>query len=241
MRRPSPTLTLAVAIAVAIALLAAIVPASAPALALSLSDLTNRDAAGGLREALNQGAAAAVKKLGRTDGYLGDPRVKIELPEKLQKIEGLLKMLGLGDQTEELVTAMNRAAEAAAADAKPILLDAVKKMTVTDAKGILSGGDDSVTEYFRRTTSATLTQRFAPIVRKATAKVKLASKYDDVAAKAARLGLVGDEDANIESYVTRKALDGLYQVIGDEERAIRQNPLGAVGSLAKKVFGALGH
>ncbi len=232
MRRLTLTRTLAAAIGLSIVI--------APALALSLSDLTNKDATAGLREALTQGAAAAVKKLGATDGYLGNPQVKIELPEKLQKVEGLMKMLGLGDQTDALVTAMNRAAEAAAAEAKPILVDAVKKMTVTDAKGILAGGDNSVTEYFRRTTSTTLAQRFAPIVKKATSKVKLASKYDDVAAKAARLGLVKDEDANIESYVTKKALDGLYLVIGEEERAIRQDPLGAAGKLAKKVFGALG-
>ena len=209
------------------------------AFALSLDDLSNKQASGGLKEALTQGASAAVAKLGKTDGFLGNPKVKIPLPAGLRQAEGLMRTMGMGKQADELVTAMNRAAESATADAKPILIDAVKKMTVQDAKQILTGGDDSVTQYFRRTTSDQLSRKFKPIVIKATSKVNLAEKYDRVAGQGARLGLVKEEDAKLENYVTQKAMDGLFLMIAEEEKAIRQNPMGAAGSLAQKVFGAL--
>jgi hypothetical protein len=214
---------------------------AAQALALSLEDISSTDATGGLRQALTQGASAAVANLGKTDGFLGNPKVKIPLPEGLRQAESVMRKMGMGKQADELVTAMNRAAEAAVAESKPILVDAVKKMSVQDAKQILTGGDDSVTQYFRRATSEPLTQKFKPIVSKATKKVKLADKYDRYAGQAAQLGLVKSEDAKVENYVTRKALDGLFAMIAEEERAIRKDPLGATGALAKKVFGALGN
>jgi hypothetical protein len=213
---------------------------AAQAYALSLDDISNKDATGGLKEALTQGASAAVARLGKTDGFLGDPKVKIPLPDGLRQAESLMRTMGMGKQADELVTAMNRAAESAVAEAKPILVDAVKKMSVQDAKQILSGGDDSVTQYFRRTTSEQLTQKFKPVVTRATEKVQLAQKYDQYAGQGAKLGLVKEKDAKVENYVTRKALDGLFLMIAEEEKAIRQNPVGAAGSLAKKVFGALG-
>jgi hypothetical protein len=209
------------------------------AFAASLADLTDKEAGGGLKEALTQGASVAVAKLGAADGFLGNPKVKIPLPDGLRQGEKLMRTMGMGKQADELVVAMNRAAESAVSQAKPVLVDAVKKMTVQDAKQILTGGDDSVTQYFRRTTSAELEQKFRPIVAQATSKVQLAQKYDQLAGKASSFGLVKKEDANLDSYVTRKALDGLYLMIGEEERAIRKDPLGATGSLAKKVFGAL--
>jgi hypothetical protein len=209
--------------------------------ALSLGDISNQDATGGLKEALTQGASAAVAKLGKSDGFLGDPKVRIPLPDGLRQAEGLMRTMGMGRQADELVTAMNRAAESAVAEARPILVDAVKKMTVQDARQILTGGDDSVTQYFRRTTSEQLTRKFKPVVTRATAKVHLAEKYDQLAGQGARLGLVKEQDARLENYVTRKALDGLFLMIAEEERAIRQNPVGAAGSLARKVFGALGN
>ncbi|MCK7492919.1 MAG: DUF4197 domain-containing protein [Comamonadaceae bacterium] len=135
-------------------------------------------------------------KLGKTDGFLGNPQVKIPLPDGLRQAEGLMRTMGMGKQADELVTAMNRAAESAVAEAKPILVDAVKKMTVQDAKQILTGGDNSVTEYFRRTTSEQLTGKFKPVVTKATSKVKLAEKYDQYAGKGAQFGLVKEQDAS---------------------------------------------
>lgn len=207
--------------------------------ALSLADLSNKDASGGLKEALSQGAAKAVDSLGRSDGFLGNAKVKIPLPENLQKIEGLMRKLGMGRYADELVTTMNRAAEAAVPEAKALLLNSIKQMSLQDAKAILSGGDDAATQYFRRTTATPLAAKFQPIVKKAMAKVKLAEKYDEFAAKGVKLGLVKESDAHLEQYVTTKALDGLYLMIAEEERAIRKDPVGAAGQLARKVFGVL--
>ena len=222
----------------AFALLAGLLLATA-AHALSLADITGKDAGAGLKEALTQGAGKAVDLLGKQDGFLGNPKVKIPLPESVQKVEGMLRGLGMGKQADELVTAMNRAAEAAVPQAKALLVNSIKKMSVEDAKGILSGGEDSATQYFRRTTSGQLAEKFKPVVRGAIAKVKPAAKYDQLAGKAAKLGLVREQDAHLENYVTQKTLDGLYLLIADEEKAIRNDPAGAAGKLAKKVFGAL--
>lgn len=220
--------------------LVAVLALSSAAQALSLDQLTNKETVGGLKEALTQGAGKAVAALGKTDGFLGNPKVRIPLPENLKKAEGLMRSLGMGKYADELEVSMNRAAEAAVPQAKALLVDSIRKMSVDDAKGILTGGDDAATQYFRRTTSAPLGERFKPIVQKAMAKVKLAQKYDQFAGKAAKLGLIKDEDSHLDNYVTAKALDGLYLMIAEEEKAIRKDPVGAAGSLAKKVFGALG-
>jgi len=221
-----------------VALLAGLFLASAVH-ALSLADISGRDASGGLKEALTQGAAKAVDVLGRQDGFLGNPKVRIPLPESVQKVEGLMRGLGMGKQADDLLTAMNRAAEAAVPQARVLLVNSIKQMSVEDAKGILSGGEDSATQYFRRTTSGPLAEKFKPVVRKAIARVKLAEKYDQFAGKAAKFGLVREQDAHLDNYVTQKALDGLYLMIAEEEKAIRRNPADAAGRLAKKVFGAL--
>jgi hypothetical protein len=207
--------------------------------AAGIADISNRDAVSGLRQALTDGSAAAVKLLGAENGYFANPRVKIPLPPSLQKIESGLRMFGMKKQADELVLSMNRAAEAAAPAAKQLLVDAVKKMSVQDAKGILTGGDTAATEYFKRTTQAQLTQRFLPIVKKATDRVGLAQQYNNLAGQGASLGLIKKEDASIETYVTRKALDGLYLMIAEQEKSFRQNPVGAASNIVKKVFGAL--
>jgi hypothetical protein len=210
-----------------------------PARAAGLEDISQQDSSRALRQALTQGASAAVASLGRPDGFLGNPRVKIPLPESLQKAEKLMRKLGMGKRADELITTMNRAAEAAVPEAKELLVNAVKQMTLQDAKAILTGGDDSATQYFKRTTSAPLTEKFLPIVKKATEKVKLAEKYNRYAKQAAKLGLLDEKDASLEDYVTQKALDGLFLMVAEEERAIRKNPLGQASSLLQKVFGAL--
>ena len=207
--------------------------------ALSLADISGKDAGSGLREALTQGAAKAVDLLGKQDGFLGNPKVKIPLPESVQKVEGVMRGLGMGKQADELVNAMNRAAEAAVPQARTLLVNSIKQMSVQDAKGILSGGDDAATQYFRRTTSGPLGEKFKPVVKQAMARVKLAEKYDRLAGKASRFGLVREQDAQLENYVTQKTLDGLYLMIAEEEKAIRKDPAGAAGKLAQKVFGAL--
>ncbi len=212
---------------------------AASAQAFSLADISGQEAGGGLKEALTQGAGKAVNLLGRSDGFLGNPKVKIPLPGGMQKVEGLMRGLGMGKQADELITAMNRAAEAAVPEAKRLLVDAVKQMSVEDAKGILTGGNDAGTQYFRRKTAEPLGQKFLPIVQKAIAKVKLEDTYEKFASKGAKFGLVKEKDTHLDNYVTEKALDGLYLMIAEEEKAIRENPVGAAGNLAKKVFGAL--
>jgi hypothetical protein len=211
---------------------------AAPA-AAGVADLSNADAVSGLKQALTDGSAAAVKMLGQDNGYFGNAKVKIPLPPNMQKIESGLRMMGMKKQADELVLSMNRAAEAAAPEAKQLLVDAVKKMSVQDAKAILTGGDTAATDYFRRTTQDQLTQRFLPIVKKSTDRVGLAQQYNSLAGQGASLGLVKKDDATIETYVTRKALDGLYLMIAEQEKAFRQNPVGATSDIVKKVFGAI--
>lgn len=207
--------------------------------AFSLADISGQEAGGGLKEALTQGADKAVDLLGKSDGFLKNPKVKIPLPESMQQVEGLMRGLGMGKQADELITAMNRAAEAAVPEAKNLLVNAVKDMSVEDAKGILTGGNDSATQYFKRKTAKPLGDKFLPIVKQAIDKVKLAKTYEKFAKKGAQFGLVKEKDTQLENYVTEKALDGLYLMIAEEEKAIRTNPMGAASSLAQKVFGAL--
>ena len=211
------------------------------AMALGLADLSNQDASGGLKAALIQAAGSAVGKLGVSDGFLGNPSVKIPLPDSLKKAEKAMRMFGMGSEADELTLRMNRAAEAAVPEAKTLLVDAVKKMSLQDAKGILAGGDDAATQYFKKTTAGPLREKFLPIVRQATVDVALAQQYNKFAETGARYGLVKPDQASIDQYVTQKALDGLYLMMAEEEKAIRSDPLGASSSLIKKAFGALGH
>ena len=211
-----------------------------PAVATAqLDQITNKEAIAGLKAALEKGSQAAVGALGRTDGFLGNPRVRIPLPESAQRAEKLMRRMGMGKHADELIVTMNRAAEAAVPEAKQLMVDAVKKMTVQDAKGILAGGDTAGTDYFKRTTSKQLHDRFLPIVRKATAKVGVAQKYNEYAEKGASLGVVKKEDADLDGYVTQKALDGLYLMVAEEEKKIRKDPVGTGTAIIKKVFGAL--
>ncbi len=207
--------------------------------ALSLGDLTEGDASQGIKVALEKGALAAVALLGKADGFLGNPKVRIPLPGFLEDASRLLKMTGQGKRVDELVTSMNRAAEAAVPMGRDVLVGAVKSMSVSDAKNILGGGENSVTQFFAEKTRTPLGEKFLPIVTQATEKVGLANQYNKVAGKAAGIGLVKSEDANIQRYVTGKSLDGLYTIIGEEERKIRQDPVGTGSAILKKVFGAL--
>jgi Protein of unknown function (DUF4197) len=210
--------------------------------ALSLGDLagiSNKDASAGLKTALEKGALAAVALLGQTDGFFGNDKVRIPLPGYLNDVAGLLKNLGQGKRVDELTLSINRAAEAAVPMGKTLLVNAVKNMSVTDAKNILAGGETSVTTFFADKTRAPLGTTFLPIVTKATEKVGLLNKYNEFAGKAAGFGLVKKEDANIQQYVTGKSLDGLYLIIGEEEKKIRQDPVGTGSAILKKVFGAL--
>ena len=205
-----------------------------------VSSLTNSEASGGLKEALTQGVSKAVASLGATDGFFGNKDVKIPLPNSLKKIEKGMKFMGMGKQSDELILKMNRAAEAAVPEAKTLLLDSVKKMSLADAKAILTGPQDAATQYFKKTTSAQMGEKFLPIVTKATENVQLADSYNKYAEMGSKFGVVKKEDANINQYVTKKALDGVYYMVAQEEVAIRKDPLGQASSLLKKVFGSIG-
>jgi hypothetical protein len=209
------------------------------AFGLDLGSLSNADASAGLKKALDQGINAAVGKLGVADGFLKNPEVKIDLPPKLAKAEGMMRMLGVGSQLDELVTSMNRAAEAAVPESKALLKQALRQMSLEDAKRILTGGNDAATQYFKQATYSPLKAKFAPIIARTTARVKLTETYDAVAKKAVTLGVLKPEDATLESYVTDKTLDGLFLMMAEEERAIRKDPLGQASSLLKRVFGAV--
>jgi hypothetical protein len=209
------------------------------ALAFGLSDLTNQDAARGIKGALTQGAVSAVGKLGVPGGFSNNPKVKIPLPPALDELAKGMRMMGRGKDADELVASMNQAAEQAVPEAKNLMINAVKTMSVDDAKTILTGGDDSVTQFFRAKTSAPLTVKFLPIVKQATDRVGLAHKYNQFAGEGAKLGIIKGNAVDIEHYVTSKALDGLYLMIGEEEHAIRQNPAAAGSAIVSKVFGAL--
>ena len=201
--------------------------------------LSEGDAALGVRAALERGAVSAVGLLGRSGGFLDNPKVRIPLPGFLNDAAKLLKLTGQQKRVDELVTAMNRAAEAAVPQGKALLVNAVKAMSVEDARQIITGGENSVTQFFAAKTREPLGVTFLPIVTKATEKVKLADKYNSVAGKAAGFGLLSKEDANIQQYVTGKTLDGLFLMIGEEERKIRQDPIGTGSAILKKVFGSL--
>jgi hypothetical protein len=199
--------------------------------------LTEALASDGVREALSRGAESAVSLLGKPGGFLDNPKVRIPLPKGLESAASMLKAVGQEKKVDELETAMNRAAESAVPEAKPLLTNAVKSMSVDDALKIVHGGNTSVTDFFASKTRAPLTEKFLPIVTAQTQRVSLASKYDAVAGKAATFGLVKQEDANVEHYVTRKALDGLYLMIGEEEKKIRSDPVATGSALLKSVFG----
>lgn len=211
-----------------------------PALAASatLGALTSKEAANGLKAALSQGIDIAVAQLGKRDGFLLDPKAVIPLPSAIERAERAMRLLGRGGQADELKIAMNRAAEDAVREARPIFRSALQKMTLADAKSILAGGNDAGTQYFRRATNDQLVEKFRPIVAKAVAKTQIAPVYERYASQAASIGLMKREDANLNDYVTTRALDRLFGRIAEQEQEIRSNPLNATTSLLRKVFGA---
>lgn len=220
--------------------------ASAPA---SLAGLSQDQMVSGLKEALDKGVQHAIAALGKPDGFLKDLRVKIPMPEKLQTSERTLRTLGQDKLADDFVTTMNRAAEQAVPEAAAVLGDSVRQLSVADAKAILTGTNNAATQFFRRTSETNLYARFLPIVRTATETAGVTSAYKKMTDKAAggfgglggfASGLLAKEAPDLDSYVTRKALDGLFVKIGDEEQRIRENPVARTTELLKTVFGAVG-
>lgn len=200
--------------------------------------LNESDAAAGVRAALERGALAAVALLGRADGFLGNPKVRIPLPGYLDDAARLLRATGQRRRVEELETAMNRAAETAVPEAKSLFVSTARAISVEDALQIVRGGATAVTDFFAAKTRASLAEKFLPIVTRATAKVDLAARYNAVASRAAGLGLVKGDESNVQKYVTARALDGLYLMIGEEEKKIRADPVKTGSAILRKAFGS---
>lgn len=212
---------------------------AAQACALSLNDLSQQQAGDGMKAMLEQSAHAAVQQLSQPGGFNNNPAVRIELPGNLGKAARAMKMLGQDKQVAALEDSMNRAAEAAIPQAQVLLLDAVKKMTISDAKDILSGPENSATAYLDKSSREQLRSRFLPMIEQVTRSSGLAQQYNNFAGQAANFGVIDAKDASIEHYVAEQALDGLFTIIAEQEASIRQNPAQAASDIAKKVFGLI--
>ncbi len=205
---------------------------------LSQDQITN-----GLKEALALGIQQAAGKLGKNDGFLKDPQVKIPLPESIKKIESALKLMGQGKLVDQFTTTLNRAAKQAVPETITVLGDAVKQMTLTDAQSILTGSNNAATDYFRRTSDSALQSRILPIVQAATTKTGVTQSYklltDKVGASLLNKQLIDKQALDLDGYITRKALDGLYLKISEQEKLIRENPTARTTDLLQKVFGSI--
>jgi hypothetical protein len=201
------------------------------------SNLTSDQASGGLKEALSRGVATAVASTGHPGGYFENAAIKILMPPKLQPVEKGLRGIGMGPKVDEFVKSMNAAAEEAAPEAKAILLQALKSMTITDAKGIVMGDKTAGTEYFKRTTTTEIQAAFRPIVEKAMAKTGVHEQFTELMGKAPALPFMKTPTLDINQYVLDKATDGLFVVMGEEEAKIRTDPAAQVTPLLKTVFG----
>jgi hypothetical protein len=191
----------------------------------------------GLKEALASGTERAVKAVGKQDGYFGNEAIKILMPEKIQNVANLLGRFGFHEEVDAFILSMNRAAEQAAPKAAGYFADAVREMSIDDAQGILKGGDTAATEFFRKKTGDKLYQEFKPVIAKKMGEVGVTSAYKDMMGKYATLPLMGKETLDLDHYVTNKSLDGLFTMLGEEERKIRQNPAARTSEILKKVFG----
>ena len=192
----------------------------------------------GLKQALEVGTSNAVATVSKTDGYLKNPKIRIPLPENVQKVEKLLRAIGFGSQVDEFELSMNRAAERAAPEAKTIFWDAVKQMSFTDARQILDGPDDAATLYFQGKTSDRLREIFKPITHQAMSEVGVTNYYQSIDDKIKTIPFADQMSFDLDQYVTDKALKGLFVMLAEEEKKIRRDPVARVTNLLKKVFGS---
>jgi len=198
---------------------------------------SDTDVVAGLKEALQIGSGNAVKLTGKVDGYFGNEAIKILMPSQLRSVEKALRGLGQGQKVDEFVLSMNRAAEKAAPAAKDIFWNAIKGMSFDDARKVLGGGDTAATDYLRTTTGETLTSTFRPVVSDSLKDVGVLQKYKQLQGSYQSLPFSSSlPSVDIEQYVVTKALDGLFHVLGDEERKIRKDPAARVTDLLKNVF-----
>jgi hypothetical protein len=194
--------------------------------------------ADGLKEALRVGTDNAVRSTGRVDGFFRNAAIKILMPKQLRTVERGLRAVGQGAIVDEFVLGMNRAAEKAAPHAREIFLDAIMEMTFDDARRIFSGGDTAATDYFRGKTEERLAHAFRPIVEDAMDDVGVTRQYKELVGRYGAFGL-GGEAVDIDGYVVARALDGIFHVLGEEERKIRRDPAARVTAILKEVFGRI--
>jgi hypothetical protein len=199
--------------------------------------LTDDEVIRGLKEALSKGTEQAITDLGKDGGYLNNLNVKIPMPETLHKVEQLLRTVKQDRYADEFVATLNRAAEKAVPQAAALFSDSISRMTLDDARGILKGPNDAATQYFRKTSEAQLREKFLPIVQDATDKAGVTNAYKKLMQKAGPFTqFLGHDSTDLDGYVTGKALDGLFKMIAEEEKRIRENPLARTTDLLKQVF-----
>jgi len=201
------------------------------------SELTEKEIGEGLKEALNKGVEKGVAQLSKPDGYFKDAEIKIPMPEKAKNVEEKLRKMGQGKKVDEAILSMNRAAEDAANAAKPLFVDAIKNMSITDAMSILKGDKNAATEYLKKSTTAGLTEKFKPIIKASLDKVGATKHWETVFSTYNKIPMVEKVNPNLEEYVTEKAIYGLFVQVAEEELQIRDNPSARVTDLLKKVFG----
>jgi hypothetical protein len=206
--------------------------------ALGQGSPTSSEVAEGLKEALIKGVSWGADLVSQTDGYFGNPEIKIPFPPDVKKVEDRLRQIGLGGEVDKFILTLNRGAEDAAREAKPIFIDAIKSMTIEDAWGILRGEDDAATQYLRRTTGARLAEKFKPVIGASLDKVNATRYYSDIVGAYNKIPFVEKVNPNLGDYATEKAIDGLFVMIAKEEKRIREDPVARTTELLRKVFGA---
>lgn len=199
--------------------------------------LTTAEVAEGLKEALVKGISTGSDLVSVTDGYFKNPEIKIPFPEDVKKVEDALRKIGLGSQVDRFVMTLNRGAEDAAKEAKPIFIAAIKSMTIQDAWAILKGEDDAATEYLKRTTSALLKDKFKPVIQSSLNKVNATKYYGEIVTRYNQIPLVEKVNPNLDDYATDRAIEGLFVMIAKEEKNIRQDPIARTTEILKRVFG----
>lgn len=198
--------------------------------------LSSAEVAAGLKQALSQGISKGAEQAAQEGGYYQNPRLRIPFPEEAQRVEQKLRQIGLGSEVDRFVLTLNRAAEEAAEEAKPIFLDAIRNMSIQDAWDILRGGENAATEYLRRTTGEQLQAKFQPVISRALDQVNATRYYSDIVSTYNRLPGVTKADPDLEAYATNQAIDGLFLLVAEEERNIRENPVARTTELMKRVF-----
>ena len=196
-----------------------------------------KEVASGLKEALTKGTSKGTDEVSKPDGYFKNPEIKIPFPPEVKQVESTLRKMGMDKQVDEFVLSLNRAAEDAAKEAKPIFVDAIKQMTIEDAWSILKGEDNAATQYLNKTTSSQLKEKFRPIIKASLDKVNATKYYKDLITAYNKVPLVKKVNPDLDTYATDKATDGLFVMIAKEEKNIRKNPAARTTDLLKKVFG----